>query len=166
MDARTILKTPKKVDVLKMGSGECWYGGLKDKLIDECKKRNCPDVLELTIHIDGTPIYKSSKSEVWPVQCSINGIYMKAFFVQIYKGSFKPDSAELYIRPLLNEIHELVAYGLPVALNTHTKVYEIRIDKFLLDSPARAFLKCIIGEGETSRANRVPSISVSFYFLQ
>lgn len=145
IDARTLLKTPKKVDVFKMGSGECWYGGLKDKLINLCKKRNCSNVLELTIHIDGTPVYKSSKSEFWPIQCDVKGIEMKSFFVQLYNGSAKPDSAELFIRPLLNELHDLLSNGLPVTTNGHTTIYEVRIDKFILDAPARAFLKCIIG---------------------
>ncbi len=145
IDARTILKTPKKVNVLKMGSGQYWYGGLKGKLIDLCKKHNCSNEIELTIHIDGTPIYKSCKSEFWPIQCSVNGIDMNAILVQIYKGSAKPDTAELFIRPLLNELHELRSYGLPVTTNGHTTTYEVRVDKFILDAPARAFLKCIIG---------------------
>lgn len=145
MDARTILKTPKKVNVFKMGSGECWYGGLKSKLIESCKKYNCSDIVELNIHIDGTPIYKSSKSEFWPIQCSIKGVDVKSFFVQLFQGSSKPDTAEIFLRPLLNEMHELLASGLTVAQNEHTKTFQIRIDKFILDAPARAFLKCIIG---------------------
>lgn len=53
--------------------------------------------------------------------------------------------SELLIGPLLNEMHDLSASGLSVAPNGHTKIFEIRIDKFILDAPARAFLKCIIG---------------------
>lgn len=141
-DARTLLRTPQKIDVIKMGSGEYWYGGLRKKLIEICRKNNCSNVIELTIHIDGTPVYKSSKSEFWPVQCSIKGVNMKAFFVAIYKGASKPPSAEAFLRPLLNEIHDLLGNGLPV---TDTDVLEVRIDKFILDAPARAFLKCTIG---------------------
>lgn len=144
-DARTLLKTPRKVDVVQMGSGQCWYGGLRKKLTDLCIKKNCSEVLELNIHIDGTPIYKSSKSEFWPVQCSIKDIEMKNFFVQIYKGSSKPHSAEIFMRPLLDEIHELLRNGLAVSANGVTKMFRIKIDKFILDAPARAFLKCIIG---------------------
>lgn len=146
-DARTLLKTPKTVEVTKMESGQCWYGGLKTKLGDICKKKNCPDLLELNIHIDGTPIYKSSKSEFWPVQCDVKGIEMKPFFVQIFKGTSKPESAEIFMRPLLNEIHELLANGLSVTVNDEPKMFHIRINMFILDAPARAFLKCIIGHG-------------------
>lgn len=144
-DARTLLRTPKKVDVMRMGSGQYWYGGLKEKLTEVCLKMLCANILELNIHIDGTPIYKSSKSEFWPTQCSVNGIEMQSFFVQIYKGSSKPDSAEQFMRPLLNEIQDLLRNGLSVSTNGQTKMFTIRIDKFILDAPARAFLKCIIG---------------------
>lgn len=128
-----------------MGSGQYWYGGLEKKLIEICKRKNCPSVLELTIHIDGTPIYKSSKSEFWPVQCDIKGINMRAFFVAIYKGASKPPSAEIFMRPLLNELHFLIETGFSVPINGKHYTFHVKIDKFILDAPARAFLKCIIG---------------------
>lgn len=127
-----------------MGSGQYWYGGLRNKLIEICKKNNCSGEIKLTIHIDGTPIYNSSKSEFWPVQCNISGVDMKAFFVAIYKGASKPLSAEIFLRPLLNEMHDLIANGLSVS---QTESLHVKIDKFILDAPARAFLKCIIGHG-------------------
>lgn len=143
LDARTLLKTPAKVEIVKMGSGQYWYGGLRKKLIEICEKKNCSNVLELTIHIDGTPVYKSSKSEFWPVQCDVKDVEMKPFFVSIYQGTSKPPSAEVFLRALLDEIHDLLANGLTV--NGKTATLQIRIDKFILDAPARAFLKCIIG---------------------
>lgn len=143
-DARTLLETPKTVNVIKMGSGEYWYGGLRKKLIEICKKENCSNVIKITIHIDGTPVYKSSKSEFWPVQCSVNDVDMEAFFVAIYNGTSKPLSAEMFLRPLLNEIHDLIENGLSVS---ETELVQVKIDKFILDAPARAFLKCMIGHG-------------------
>lgn len=144
-DARTLLKTPAKIDIEKMGSGQYWYGGLRKKLIEIFEKNNCSNVLELTLHIDGTPVYKSSKSEFWPTQCDVKGVDMKPFFVSIYLGASKPRSAEEFLRPLLDEIQDLLANGLIVTKNGKTFTVQIRIDKFILDAPARAFLKCIIG---------------------
>lgn len=145
MDARTLLKTPAKVSVVEMGSGQFWYGGLKTKLVEVCRKNKISETLELTFHIDGTPIYKSSKSEFWPTQCSVNGIEMKAFFVCLYAGTHKPESAEQYMRPLLNEIHDLMKHGLSVPTNDGVNILKIKIHMFILDAPARAFLKQIIG---------------------
>ncbi len=147
MDARTLLKTPAKIEIMKMGSGQYWYGGLRKKLIEIYEKNTCSDVQELTIHIDGTPVYKSSKSEFWPVQCDVKGVKMKPFFVAIYQGASKPRTAEEFMRPLLDEIHDLVANGLTVTINGKPFPIQIRIDKFILDAPERAFLKRIIGHG-------------------
>ena len=144
-DARTLLKTPQKVEVTKMGSGEYWYGGLEKKLREISKRKDCPKDLELTFHIDGTPIYKSSKSEFWPTQCDVKGVEMKPFFVAIYQGPSKPSSAEIFLRPLLNELLFLLEKGLDVSINVKSYTFKVGIDKFILDAPARAFLKCIIG---------------------
>lgn len=145
-DARTLLKTPKKVEIVKMGAGQFWYGGLKKKLIEICEKHDCESVIDLTFHIDGTPIYKNSKSDFWPIQCDVKGVEMKAFFVGIYQGKTKPRTAEQFLRPLLDELHELSETGLSVTtVNGDTKAHSIRVDKFILDAPARAFLKCIVG---------------------
>ncbi|KAG4076860.1 hypothetical protein HA402_006570 [Bradysia odoriphaga] len=123
-----------------MGSGEFWYGGLREKLTELCKKNNHGSKLvELNIHIDGTPVYKNSKAEFWPVQCDIKNIEMKPFFVEIYQGSSKPTSAELFLRPLLNEIHELSLDGLSVIINGKEKMFGMRIDKFILDAPSPIF---------------------------
>ncbi len=153
-DARTLMKTPKKVEVVKMGTGEYWHGGLLRKLVDICKKNVCQDVLELTVHIDGTPIYKSSKSDFWPIQCSVNGIDMKAFFAAIYLGKSKPSSAEQFLRPILDEIHDLSDNGFNVLVHGTAETHRIKIDKFILDAPARAFLKCIIGHSGYSSCER------------
>lgn len=144
-DARTLLKTPKTVDIVEMGSGQYWCGGLESKLTQLCERNPHLNVLKLTFHIDGTPIYKSSQSDFWPVQCCVDGVKEKSFFVAIYKGPSKPPTPEIFLRPLLDEIHGLLSNGLNVFRNGEACNIEIEISKFILDAPARAFLKCIIG---------------------
>lgn len=126
-DARTILKTPGRVEVSKMGSGQYWYGGMRKKLLEICRKQICPNVLELNFHIDGTPIYKSSKSEFWPVQCDLNGMKIKPFFVAIYQGASKPISAEVFMRPLLDKMNDLLINGLSVESNNQIVAVQIKI---------------------------------------
>lgn len=48
-------------------------------------------------------------------------------------------------RPLLNETHELLENGLTASKNGQNKMFQIKVNKFILHAPARAFLKCIIG---------------------
>lgn len=144
IDARTLLETPKNVNTTPMGSGRYWYGGLRKKLIEMCGKNRFLTTLKLTFFIDGTPIYKSAASDCWPVQCFVNGVDPEPSFVAIYKGTQKPPSAEVFMRPLLDEIQELLAYGIAISNDGVAATIDIAIDKFILDAPARAFLKCII----------------------
>lgn len=153
-DSRTLLRTPKKVRVINIGSGQLWYRGLEERLTQICMRKICPDILPLEIHIDGTPIYKSSKSECWPIQCSVKGVPMKAFFVTLHQGPSKPKSAEEYLRPFIAEIDRLSELGLSVSKDGTDKHFTVEIDKFIMDAPARQFLKRIVGHAGYSSCER------------
>lgn len=86
---------------------------------------------------------------------------MRAFFVALYKGDSKPPSAEVFLRQFLDEIHELSGYGLDVSINGVDKLFEIKVDKFILDSPARSFLKCIIAHNGYFSCERCEEEGVS-----
>lgn len=144
-DARTLLQTPKTVPVTNIGPNKFWYRSLIDKLKELCKIKNFPKNLELGIHIDGFPPFVSSKLEFWPIQCWIKGVVMKPFIIGLHFGSSKPTSIELFLRPLLNELHELLHAGLNVKLNGFVKNYPVKVYQWILDRPARSLLKCIIG---------------------
>lgn len=144
-DARTLLQTPRSVKVTKIGDGSYWYRSLKEKLIQICKKRKCPTLLELGIHCDGFPPFKSSKLEFWPIQCWIRNLKMRPFFVGLHFGTSKPTSLELFLRPLLNDLHDLLKNGLQIKINGLISNFVVKIHQMIFDAPARAFLKCIIG---------------------
>lgn len=144
-DARTLLQTPRKVDVTDIGPNQFLYRSLIEKLKELCKIKKFPKLLELGIHIDGFPPFVSSKLEFWPIQCWIKGIDMKPFIIGLHFGSSKPTSIELFLRPLVNELHEPLETGLNVKLNGSVMNYPVKIYQWILDRPARSLLKCIIG---------------------
>lgn len=143
-DGRTLLHTPRSVKVTKIGNGTYWYRSLKQKLIQICKMRKCPTLLELGIHCDGWSPFKSSKFEFWPIQCWIKGLKMRPFFVGLHCQS-KPTSLELFLRPLLNDLKDLYENGLQVKINGALTNFIVNVHQMIFDAPARAFLKCIIG---------------------
>lgn len=144
-DARTLLGTPRSVNVTKIGEGFYWYRSLKEKLVKICKKRKCPSLLELGIHMDGFPPFNGSKLEFWPIQCWIKGLKMKPFFVGLHLGASKPTSLESFLRPLLNDLHDLIENGLEIKVNGTITNFMVKVYQMILDAPARAFVKCIIG---------------------
>ena len=87
-DSRTLLKTPRVVQVSERCGGQYAYLGLKKclEMADKC------DVYELSINADGMPLYKSSNKQVWPILCRVNA--SRPMLVALYVGTGKPNSAE------------------------------------------------------------------------
>ncbi|KYN26870.1 hypothetical protein ALC57_03748 [Trachymyrmex cornetzi] len=106
----------------------------------------------LQINIDGIPLYKSSRKQLWPILCKVHhdpDIY-KPFVVGIFCGYNKPKNINQYFRKFINEINTLQHDGLLIS-NRLIKPY---IKCFVCDSPARSFLKGIKGHGGFSACER------------
>lgn len=85
-DARTLLRTPKTVIIEEVPTGKFWHSGLLENLLLMCHHLKCPDTVKLNISVDGTKPEKSSVEEFWPIQCDVNGVDMKPFFVRVWLG--------------------------------------------------------------------------------
>jgi len=122
-DARTLLKTPRNSDVVELGNGKFAYFGIRSKGDN------------LRLHIDGLPLYKSSKTQFW----TIMGAFGKSrpFVIGTYCGNDKPPLQE-FLKPLIQEIND--------------KSFEV--DVIICDSPARSFIKCTKYPGGYSACDR------------
>lgn len=72
-DYRSLLSTPRKVEIQQIAGGSYWYHGISKNL-----KRIFVDVMSdkkisLNFNIDGLPIFKSSKRCFWPILANIHG---------------------------------------------------------------------------------------------
>ncbi|XP_055686583.1 uncharacterized protein LOC129791928 isoform X2 [Lutzomyia longipalpis] len=140
MDARTILETPRHVNVSPMGSGEMWYNGLKPVLYKLLGQQNLDEIpkISLKFHVDGLQIFKSSKVDLWPILCAIEELpNIPPQVIAIYCGNGKPSNVSEYLKEFVPEIQDLLTNGLEIDMY-HIKV---AIKCFLCDLPARAFLK-------------------------
>ena len=147
-DARTIMKT-KVRDLPKLHNGDQRNSnsfvhlglieGIKKKLTNADKKLK---VLILQFNIDGLPLWRSSRTEFWPIVCRIINCQDRSeFLVTLHCGVGKPPSVRSFLQPLLNELKELLQDG----LHHFGQRFDIRIAAFCCDAPARAFIKQIIG---------------------
>ena len=100
-----------------------------------------PDAeLEINISIDGIPLHKSGRTSFWPILASIHKMpSVKPMTVAIFCGSKKPDSLEQYLRPLVDELNNLIDKGIAVGNNDTT--VKIKVRAIIADSPARSFIK-------------------------
>lgn len=72
-DARTLMRTPRQVEVTKCAGGEYLHCGLVKHLqsILESFSFAGGQGIEVQFNIDGLPLFKSSKKELWPILCRI-----------------------------------------------------------------------------------------------
>ncbi|KYN14547.1 hypothetical protein ALC57_13244, partial [Trachymyrmex cornetzi] len=121
-DARTLLNTPRPGthDVKTLSKGEYVHYGLLKAFIsidnrfphafDYC------DVIYLDLNIDGLPISKSSKSQLWPILGRISGLPFAPFVIGVYHGYQKACLAE-FLQPFVDEYLNLKNNGF--SINEH-----------------------------------------------
>jgi hypothetical protein len=143
-DAKTILGTPRHVDVVKKCGGEYVYFGIQHWITSLFENRSNNAILQqvsIDVNIDGIPIQKSSNLQLWPILCSLVGIDIPPFCVAIFCGDKKPDNVTEYLDDFVNEAISLIQNGVIMK----DKMVPFCIRAFFCDAPARAFLKQIIG---------------------
>ena len=140
--SRTLLKTPKHVELTTVSGMDYFHFGLKSQLIGtlELYPRSTLEqlnTLDLIFNIDGLPLFRSSRTTVWPVLCVIQNIKpSKVFPVTITSGTTKPANLD-FLQDTINELKELIQYGLSFGNRT----FLVNVKCIVCDAPARAFAK-------------------------
>lgn len=70
---RTLLKTPRKINLSVFGDSKYWYHGIEPCLRFVFCKLDRHLKIGLIINIDGLPIFNSSQFQFWPILATING---------------------------------------------------------------------------------------------
>ena len=142
--ARTLLSTPRKVNVKTLSdNGSYYHFGLGNCIMEHVDQNNLSmageaHVISVQINIDGVPLFKCNNSAFWPIL----GIILEShnrepFVIGIYSGSHKPSSLEEYLEDFVSEMLHLERDGIYI-IGRHCSV---RIHSFVCDAPARAFVK-------------------------
>ena len=147
-DARTIMKTkvrtPQLGDDGDQGNSNTFVHlglleGIKKKIVAADKRL---EEFILQFNIDGLPLWRSSRTEFWPIICRIINAYDGSeFMVSLHCGVGKPRSLRAFLKPFLEELKELLKNG----LHHLGKHFNVKISAFCCDAPACAFIKQIIG---------------------
>uniref|UniRef100_A0A7M5XM62 Uncharacterized protein n=1 Tax=Clytia hemisphaerica TaxID=252671 RepID=A0A7M5XM62_9CNID len=109
--------------------------------------------LKLLVNIDGVPISKSSKSQLWPI---LGAVFRSKFVfpIAIYHGTSKPSSTEVFLSDFVDEFADLVRNG--IEFDGTIIIFELKA--IICDDPARAFVECIIGHTGYSACERCVGI--------
>ena len=142
-DARTLLKTPRAVEVQNKCGGQFKHFGLETGIATCIATSNNfhikHDQVALKLNIDGIPLFKSNTIEFWPILCQFADF--EPFIVSLYCGTTKPNPLEDFLADFIEELNSITENGITVK----GKDFKVSVRCFICDAPARAMLKKIKG---------------------
>ncbi|XP_076071517.1 uncharacterized protein LOC143042895 isoform X1 [Mytilus galloprovincialis] len=141
--ARTLLKTPRIVELKTVSEMSYYHFGLRN-MIDHNMKKISKDFnldqvqnLNLSFNIDGLPFFKSSNTSVWPILCLINNIKeSKVFPISFALGTSKPANLD-FLNDTVNDLLEICRDGFVFDGRNFT----VSISCIICDAPAKALVK-------------------------
>ncbi|XP_062549439.1 uncharacterized protein LOC134214008 [Armigeres subalbatus] len=142
--ARSLLKTSRTAtsNIVDIAGGQYWYYGIRRCLADFFRDIDHPISISINVNIDGIPVYKSSKAQLWPILFNIfEKPDIKPMAIALFLGNSKPESLEEFLRPFVDEFTDILNNGFFINGNKIT----IRLRCFICDTPARAFIKGVYG---------------------
>nr|CAK26780.1 TPA: transposase domain-containing protein [Ciona intestinalis] len=141
--SRTLMSTPRSITITVKSAMEYYYFNILHQIVSivhmysTAKETNNLDVLDLSINIDGLPVFSSTKSSFWPVLACITNITPQIVFpVAICYGASKPSNLDF-----LSDTIEHILLAINEGLEVHGKFYSVRLQSIVCDAPARSFVK-------------------------
>ncbi|XP_071575786.1 uncharacterized protein, partial [Temnothorax nylanderi] len=143
-DARTLLKTPRKTNIVDLAGGQYVHFGLMPALhsiMQEIKNAELSiDNINLSLNIDDLPISKSSTNSFWPILISGN-IFQTVEVIGVYYGQKKPTSANDYLRKFVNELKSVIDNGFIY----ENRLIKVKLSTIICDTPAKSFILNVKG---------------------
>ncbi|XP_064468847.1 uncharacterized protein LOC135383219 [Ornithodoros turicata] len=145
--AKTILKTPRRcTGIAEIGGGKYCHFGVASGLQHVLKNSETPHIISVAINIDGLPLTKSTKAQLWPILCHIINCKSAPFPVGLFFGHSKPHDSNEYLRPFVDDMNSVLASGVQI----HGVQVPVKLAAFICDAPARAYILHI--KGHNARA--------------
>ena len=140
--ARTLMSTSKVAVTTQTLSGmEHTNMGVKKSLLSHLMRypqetRAALETLEISLNIDGLPLFQSSKKGVWPVLCQLHLDPITVFPISISFGNTKPTNLD-FLRENIDVINEILEGGLEL----DDRRISVKLRAVVCDAPARALVK-------------------------
>lgn len=139
-DSRTLLKTPRTINIKNIGGGSYCHIGVEKVLISLIKDNPSilePGAINLQCNFDGLPLCKSSNSQVWPILMSLQDFpSIPPFVVGVYHGNEKPKLCSEYLADYVGEMTRLKTEG----VECNGLAIPVNVTCYVCDAPARAYI--------------------------
>lgn len=140
--ARSLLKTDRCVPTEVKSGMEYIYFPIKEELLKHFMRyptaaRENTTTLEISLNIDGLPLFKSTNKSIWPILCGIMNLQPVTIFpVALTYGSSKPSDL-LFLQDTVDDLNDLLEHG----LHDGERKLAVSVKSIMCDAPARALVK-------------------------
>lgn len=146
---KTLLGTPRNTALRDLGTGLFWYKGVLPNLQQRVTRQyldNHNNKICLDVNIDGLEPYPSADTCIWPILGKLVN-QKEPFVIAAYCGKEKLGQNELedFLGEYVDEVSEYTQNG----VRLFDRQCSLSIRNYILDAPARAFVKCIIAHNGT-----------------
>ena len=143
-DARPLCETPSQTTPTQcLAGGNYTHYGLERALrnqLQHVSRTELPAILPININVDGLPLSKSSKSDLWPILGKVSiARFGEPFLIGAFHGNGKSSSAAEFLEPFLTEYTNLCNEGFMFK----NRRYLVRLNAVLADTPVRNFIYCL-----------------------
>lgn len=142
--ARGLLKPEKCVSVDKKSDMQYVYLGFNKQLEKYLKGLKCKSIeivshFEISLNVDGLPLYKSSNICTWPILCAIMNVQpVHVFPVALCCGSTKPNNLD-FLTDTITDLNELLMQGFIF----DECLITVSLRCIVCDAPAKAMVKAV-----------------------
>lgn len=137
---KTLLRTPRKVELQRNGRGLMWYKGiianLNQRVTDDYLLKHKEIIID--VNIDGLALFKSTDDNFWPIVGCLKGEAVP-FIIGVWRDIGKPDNLDAFLADFIYEVDKLALNG----YNFQGNRYSFKIRNYILDAVARQYVKCI-----------------------
>lgn len=136
---KSLYEKHQPVNILSKSGGRFYHVGLEamTKNLDRYELTSIPENLQLSLNLDGLPLFRSSRSNFWPILGSFTNLKPRSvFMISIFHGHSKPTDLE-FLQPVIDDLKKVLTEGLEYK-QTHLN---ITIEAFIMDGPARCLAK-------------------------
>ena len=155
-DSRTLLQTPKSAEIKQIPGGNYYHFGIENGIVTSLRKKlNLTNFeikkLSLNVNIDGLPLFRSSRMQLWPILGTVVELpKADIFIIGLYAGSSKPLCVTTFLNDFIIEMKHLLQNGVRYL----DQIYPIVVNAIICDAPARSYIKQIKGHGGYNACER------------
>jgi len=150
IDARSLVKTPRRLDIRMVTPGTYYHFGLLHSVLHVLTSiKDYTDCVRIIVNVDGLPISKSSSQQFWPILGSVIP-YDYVFLIGLYYGNEKPENANDFLKEFVDEMKDLCENG----INFNGRNVQCRLEALICDTPAKSFVLCVKGHSGYSSCTK------------